>query len=124
MLDYITGEGGGLPLSRRGAARASRNFDSQKFESRVSNPRTIAYVHLNVPFESSNLPGAVPIILQDAWTFESWPCRPRPTLTGDRRSSAVAATAAPPQPAHRVGCCNPLGGLTIISTKPTSQHFT
>ena len=29
---------------------------------RVSNPRAIIYVHFKLPFESSNLPGAGPIV--------------------------------------------------------------
>ena len=33
----------------------------QSFKLRVSNPRTAAYAYFNMPFESSNLPGAGPI---------------------------------------------------------------
>ena len=40
---------------------SSHNFDSQTFKLRVSNPRTTAYCHFKMPFESSNLPGAGPI---------------------------------------------------------------
>ena len=40
---------------------SSRNFNSRYLKSRVSNPRTIAYVRFEMPFESSNLPGARPI---------------------------------------------------------------
>ena len=36
----------------------SHNLNSQSFKLRASNPRTIAYVHFNTPFESSDLPGA------------------------------------------------------------------
>ena len=32
-------------------------FNSHNFKLRVSNPRTIAYIHFNMLFESSNLPG-------------------------------------------------------------------
>ena len=50
---------------------SSHEFNLQHFKLRVSNPRTIAYVHFNTPFESSNLP--------DPWhifpdrTFGNWP---------------------------------------------------
>ena len=36
----------------------SHTFNSLTFNSRVSDPRTFAYVHFTVPFESSNLPEA------------------------------------------------------------------
>ena len=39
----------------------SHNFNSQDFELRVSNPRTTAYLHLSMPFESSSLQGAGPM---------------------------------------------------------------
>ena len=39
----------------------SHNCDAQQFKLRVSNLRTVTYVHFNLPFESSNLPGAGPI---------------------------------------------------------------
>ena len=38
----------------------SHNFDSQHFKSRVSNTRTVAHFHFEVPPESSNLPGLGP----------------------------------------------------------------
>ena len=41
-------------------AVSSHNFNWQHFKLRVSDPRTSAYVHFNMPFESSNLPGAGP----------------------------------------------------------------
>ena len=68
---------------------SSRSFNSQNFKSRVSNPRIIAYLHFNVPSESSSLPGAGPIL--PGWTSESWThnyrSRPLPT---DRREEAEA----------------------------------
>ena len=36
----------------------SHNFNSQNFKWRVSNPRTTAYFHFRMPFESSQLAGA------------------------------------------------------------------
>ena len=38
---------------------SSHNLNSQTFKLRVSNHRTTAYCHVRMPFESSNLPGAV-----------------------------------------------------------------
>ena len=38
---------------------------------RFSNPRTIAYAHFKMPFESRNIPGAGPVFPD--WTFENWP---------------------------------------------------
>ena len=49
----------------------AHDFDSTKVELRVSNQRTVAYFHFNMPFENSNLPGAGPI-LSDG-TFDNWP---------------------------------------------------
>ena len=46
---------------REAPTESSHGFNSQKFESRVSNPRTNADVHFKMAFESSNLPGAGPI---------------------------------------------------------------
>ena len=46
---------------------SSHNFNSRTFKSRVSNPRTTAYVCLKRPFESSELTGAGPIFPD--WTF-------------------------------------------------------
>ena len=43
------------------ATVSSRSFSSQTFKSRVSNPRTIVYAHLKMPFESSKLPWARPV---------------------------------------------------------------
>ena len=40
---------------------SSHNVNSHNFNLRVSNPRTIAYVHFNMPFDSSNLPWTGPI---------------------------------------------------------------
>ena len=37
---------------------SSHNFNSHNFKSRVSNPRTVAYLHFEMPFGNSNLPGA------------------------------------------------------------------
>ena len=37
---------------------SSHKFNSQNFKLRVSNPRTIAYFHFKMLFESSDLPGA------------------------------------------------------------------
>ena len=54
----------------RGAV-SSHNFNSLNVKLRVSNPRAIAYAHLKVPFESSDLPGAGPIFPDS--TFENWP---------------------------------------------------
>ena len=63
--------GAGSDFRRRIAAqRSATSLNSQHFKSRVSNPRTIAYFHSNMPFESSNLPGAGPN-LPDC-TFENW----------------------------------------------------
>ena len=42
---------------------SSHHFNLHNFKLMVSNPRTIAYVHFNMPFEHSNLPGAGPISL-------------------------------------------------------------
>ena len=50
---------------------SSHNFNSQRFKFRVSNPWTIAYVHLKMPFKNSNIPRAGPIFPD--WTFENWP---------------------------------------------------
>ena len=50
----------------------SRTLDSQQFKSGVSHPRIIAHVHLEKPFESSNLPGAGPIFPDRA--SEKRPC--------------------------------------------------
>ena len=50
---------------------SSHNLDSHNFRLRVSNPRPIACLHLNMPFESSNLQGAGPIFPD--WAFENWP---------------------------------------------------
>ena len=50
---------------------SSHNFRSRYFTWRASDPRTIAYLHLNMPFESPNLPGAGPIFPDR--TFEPWP---------------------------------------------------
>ena len=36
-------------------------INSHNFKPRVSNPRTVAHLHFNMPFGSSNLPGAGPI---------------------------------------------------------------
>ena len=47
------------PVVRRSVR--SHAFDSQHLSLRVSNLRASAYVHLKVPFGSSNLPGAGPI---------------------------------------------------------------
>ena len=47
---------------------SSHNFHSPNLELRVSNPRTIAYCHFDMPVESSNLPGARPSFPD--WTFE------------------------------------------------------
>ena len=44
------------PAERAALAVASDDFESQDFKSRVSDPRTNADVHFNMPFESSNLP--------------------------------------------------------------------
>ena len=44
---------------------SSHNVDSRHFKSRVSNPRTVAYAHFKVPFESSNLLGAGPTFFPD-----------------------------------------------------------
>ena len=40
---------------------SSHNFDLQHFNSRVSNPRTIAHLNLDAPLESSDLSGPGPI---------------------------------------------------------------
>ena len=45
------------------------NFNSHNFNLRVSNPRTVAYSHSNVPFESSNLPGSGRTY--KTWAFEN-----------------------------------------------------
>ena len=42
-------------------AGSSHNLNLQKFKLRASNPRTIAYAHFKMPFESSDLPVAEPI---------------------------------------------------------------
>ena len=34
---------------------------------RVSNPRAIAYFHFNMPFESSNIPGTLPVFQIELW---------------------------------------------------------
>ena len=55
------------PMAARGGASdvsataGSHNSDSRNLKSRVSDPRSIAYVHSKIPFESSNLPGSGPI---------------------------------------------------------------
>ena len=36
---------------------SSRHFNSQAFKLIVSDPRTVAYVHVEMPLNSSNLPG-------------------------------------------------------------------
>ena len=51
----------------------SHNLNSQNLELRVSNPRTIAYLHLELPSESSNPPRAGPLFLQ----IELFENRPR-----------------------------------------------
>ena len=52
-----------VPSSVRGrCAVSSPNFNSQTIKSRVSNPRTIAYFRIKMPFEGSDLPGAGPIL--------------------------------------------------------------
>ena len=50
---------------------SSDDFNLQHFKLRVSNPSAIVYVHFEMPFESSNPPGAGHIF-QD-WIFENWP---------------------------------------------------
>ena len=40
---------------------SSHDFSLQTFKLSVSDPRAIAYLHSNMPFESSSLPGAGPI---------------------------------------------------------------
>ena len=47
----------------------SHDFDSQDFKLRVSNPRTVAYLHLNMPFDGSNLSGAGPMFA--GWTLKT-----------------------------------------------------
>ena len=37
---------------------SSHNFNSQKIKLRLSNPRTVAYFHFKMLFESSDLSGA------------------------------------------------------------------
>ena len=54
---------------------SSHKFNGQHFKCRVSNPRTIAYAHFKMPFESSSLPGAGHIFPD--WTFENWLHGPR-----------------------------------------------
>ena len=51
------------PFQEQPAASAvsSRYFHSQKLKLRVPNPRTFAYAHFKMPFESSKLPGPGPI---------------------------------------------------------------
>ena len=39
----------------------SHKFNLLSFNLRVSNPRTVAYLHFEMPLESSDLPGAGPI---------------------------------------------------------------
>ena len=50
---------------------SSRNFNLQSSKLRIPNPRTTAYGQFEIPFESSNIPGAGPI-LPDR-TFENCP---------------------------------------------------
>ena len=44
-----------------GCSVSSHNLRLQTFRLRVSNPRTIADFHFNLPFERSSLPGDGPI---------------------------------------------------------------
>ena len=52
-------------IGRRRAAAAglsaSHHTKMQNFKLRVSNPRAVAYSHIKVPSEGSNIPGAGPI---------------------------------------------------------------
>ena len=41
---------------------SSHKFNSQNVKLKVSNPRSIAYIHLKLPLRHSNLPGSGPII--------------------------------------------------------------
>ena len=68
---------------------SSHNFHSQKYKLRVSNPRTIAYVHFKMPFESSNILGAGPI--SPDWTFENWPYQKEASALLRRRRLWVGA---------------------------------
>ena len=45
----------------------SHNSNSWTFKLRVSNPRTFAYARSKMPFESSNIPGAGPIVQYCSW---------------------------------------------------------
>ena len=56
------------------ATVSSHNCNSQHFNLRISNPKATAYVHFNMPFESSNLPASGPIFTD--WAFENWPYGP------------------------------------------------
>ena len=46
-----------LSILRVSSTVSSHNLSSHSFKLRVSNPRTIAYVDFNMPFESSNIQG-------------------------------------------------------------------
>ena len=50
-----------LRLNQHTRTVSSLNYMFGVFQLRVSNPRPIAYVHFNVLFESSTLPGPGPI---------------------------------------------------------------
>ena len=77
---------------------SSHRFNSQDFKLGVSNPRTIAYHDLNMPFESSDLPGAGPICPDR--TFEDWPYTPAcaPARARARGMPVSLVTGAPSRP--------------------------
>ena len=58
--------------------RSVLSLDLRHIKLRVSNPRTIACVHFNVPFGSSNLPGSGPTSPERA--FDNWPHRHSSTI--------------------------------------------
>ena len=83
---------------------SSQKFTLQLDKPRASNPRAIAYVHFNMPFESTHLQGAGPDFPDR--TFKSWPHldiedrpptpRPRrPGPTTSQRRRPFAARVAP-----------------------------
>ena len=72
IIMMIYGMRGQTPISQRRPTYtvSSHNSNSHSFKLRVSNPRPIAFVHLNMPFESSNLAGSGPNFPDG--TFENW----------------------------------------------------
>ena len=77
----------------------SHNFNSHNFKLRASSPRTIAFFHFNMPFESSHLPGAGPMFpdrtLKTGCTQRACPLKMFQGLGLERCNHCVASWGPP-----------------------------